>query len=229
MILGSNGEKMSKSRGNVISPDDIANDYGADTLRTYEMFIGAFELSASWSDDGVKGCRRFLERVWKLKDMLTQDDGYRADLETKMHQTIKKVSNDYESLKYNTAIAAMMALINDFYKKGSVSRGEYRTLLILLNPVAPHITEELWQNAGFEGRLYQTAWPAYEEAKTVEETVEIALQINGKIRAVMNISKEEEKESVLTKAKEELGEKLTGNIIKEIYVPGRIVNFVVKM
>ena len=229
MILGSNGEKMSKSRGNVISPDDIANDYGADTLRTYEMFIGAFELSASWSDDGVKGCRRFLERVWKLKDMLTQDDGYRADLETKMHQTIKKVSNDYESLKYNTAIAAMMALINDFYKKGSVSRGEYRTLLILLNPVAPHITEELWQNAGFEGRLYQTAWPTYEEAKTVEETVEIALQINGKIRAVMNISKEEEKESVLTKAKEELGEKLTGNIIKEIYVPGRIVNFVVKM
>lgn len=229
MILGSNGEKMSKSRGNVISPDDIANDYGADTLRTYEMFIGAFELSASWSDDGVKGCRRFLERVWKLKDMLTQDDGYRADLETKMHQTIKKVSNDYESLKYNTAIAAMMALINDFYKKGSVSRGEYRTLLILLNPVAPHITEELWQNAGFEGRLYQTSWPAYEEAKTVEETVEIALQINGKIRAVMNISKEEEKESVLTKAKEELGEKLTGNIIKEIYVPGRIVNFVVKM
>jgi len=229
MILGSNGEKMSKSRGNVISPDDIANDYGADTLRTYEMFIGAFELSASWSDDGVKGCRRFLERVWKLKDMLTQDDGYRADLETKMHQTIKKVSNDYESLKYNTAIAAMMALINDFYKKGSVSRGEYRTLLILLNPVAPHITEELWQNAGFEGRLYQTDWPAYEEAKTVEETVEIALQINGKIRAVMNISKEEEKESVLTKAKEELGEKLTGNIIKEIYVPGRIVNFVVKM
>jgi len=229
MILGSNGEKMSKSRGNVISPDDIANDYGADTLRTYEMFIGAFELSASWSDDGVKGCRRFLERVWKLKDMLTQNDGYRADLETKMHQTIKKVSNDYESLKYNTAIAAMMALINDFYKKGSVSRGEYRTLLILLNPVAPHITEELWQNAGFEGRLYQTSWPAYEEAKTVEETVEIALQINGKIRAVMNISKEEEKESVLTKAKEELGEKLTGNIIKEIYVPGRIVNFVVKM
>ena len=135
MILGSNGEKMSKSRGNVVNPDDIVQDYGADTLRTYEMFIGAFDLSASWSEEGVKGCRRFLERVWKLQDILTSEEGYSADLETKMHQTIKKVSSDFENLKYNTAIAAMMSLINEFYKKNSITRGEYKTLLTLLNPV----------------------------------------------------------------------------------------------
>ena len=166
MILGSNGEKMSKSRGNVVNPDDIVREYGADTLRTYEMFIGAFDLSAAWSDDGVKGCRRFLERVWKLQDIMTEETGYSADLETKMHQTIKKVSSDFENLKYNTAIAAMMALINDFYKKNSVTKGEFKTLLTLLNPVAPHITEELWQIVGFEGKIYQTSWPEYDEAKT---------------------------------------------------------------
>ena len=150
MILGENGEKMSKSRGNVVNPDDIVNDYGADTLRTYEMFIGAFDLSASWSEDGVKGCRRFLERVWKLQSMMTEDEGYSKDLETKMHQTIKKVSNDFENLKFNTAIAAMMSLINEFYKKNSVTKGEYKTLITLLNPVAPHMTEELWSILGGE-------------------------------------------------------------------------------
>lgn len=144
MILGENGEKMSKSRGNVINPDDIVNEFGADTLRTYEMFIGAFELAASWSNEGVKGCRRFLERVWKLQDMLTDEGGFSKDMETKMHQTMKKVSSDFETLKYNTAIAAMMALLNDFYKKGSITKGELKTFLILLNPVAPHITEEMW-------------------------------------------------------------------------------------
>ena len=143
MILGENGEKMSKSRGNVVNPDDIVREYGADTLRTYEMFIGAFDLAASWSEDGVKGCRRFLERVWKLQDIMTEEEGYSKDLETKMHQTIKKVSYDFENLKYNTAIAAMMSLLNDFYKKGSITKGEFKTLIILLNPVAPHITEEL--------------------------------------------------------------------------------------
>ncbi len=174
MILGENGEKMSKSRGNVVNPDDIVQAYGADTLRTYEMFIGAFDLSASWSEDGVKGCRRFLERVWKLQTIMTDEEGYSADMETKMHQTIKKVSQDFESLKYNTAIAAMMALINDFYKKNAVTKGEYKTLITLLNPVAPHITEELWQIIGGEGRVYETTWPEYDEAKTVESTVEIA-------------------------------------------------------
>jgi leucyl-tRNA synthetase len=228
MILGSNGEKMSKSRGNVVNPDDIVRDYGADTLRTYEMFIGAFDLSASWSEDGVKGCRRFLERVWKLQDILTEEEGYSSDMEVKVHQTIKKVSNDFESLKYNTAIAAMMSLINEFYKKNSITRGEFRTLLTLLNPVAPHITEEIWQKSGFEGRVYQTSWPEYEEAKTVEATVEIAVQINGKTRATLNIDKAEEKDAVIAKAKEVIADKLTGNIVKEIYVPGRIVNIVCK-
>lgn len=228
MILGSNGEKMSKSRGNVVNPDDIVRDYGADTLRTYEMFIGAFELSASWSEDGVKGCRRFLDRVWKLQDILTDGDGYSSDLEVKMHQTIKKVSSDFENLKYNTAIAAMMALINDFYKKNTITRGEFKTLLTLLNPVAPHITEEIWQKAGYEGRIYQTSWPEYEEAKTQELTVEIAVQINGKTRATLNINKNEEKDVVIAKAKEILADKLTGTIVKEIYVPCRIVNLVQK-
>ena len=228
MILGSNGEKMSKSRGNVVNPDDIVQDYGADTLRTYEMFIGAFDLSASWSEEGVKGCRRFLERVWKLQDILTDEEGYSADLETKMHQTIKKVSSDFENLKYNTAIAAMMSLINEFYKKNAITRGEYKTLLTLLNPVAPHITEELWQTAGFEGRLYQAAWPEFEEEKTVESVVEIGVQVNGKMRVTIKVSKDETKENVIAMAKEALGDKLTGNIVKEIYVPGRIVNIVVK-
>ena len=228
MILGENGEKMSKSRGNVVNPDDIVNEYGADTLRTYEMFIGAFDLAASWSEDGVKGCRRFLERVWKLQDLMTDEEGYSKDLETKMHQTIKKVSTDFENLKYNTAIAAMMALINDFYKKNSITKGEFKALITLLNPVAPHITEELWENAGFEGRVYQAKWPAYDEAKTVESSVEIALQINGKIRGTLMIDKDAAKDDVIAKAKEELADKLTGNIVKEIYVPGRIVNIVMK-
>ena len=229
MILGENGEKMSKSRGNVVNPDDIVQAYGADTLRTYEMFIGAFDLSASWSEDGVKGCRRFLERVWKLQTIMTDEEGYSSDMETKMHQTIKKVSLDFENLKYNTAIAAMMSLINDFYKKNAVTKGEYKTLLTLLNPVAPHITEELWEMIGGEGHVYQTAWPEYDEAKTVESTVEIAVQINGKTRATLSIGKDDAKEDVLAKAKETIADKLEGkNIIKEIYVPGRIVNIVAK-
>ena len=229
MILGENGEKMSKSRGNVVNPDDIVQAYGADTLRTYEMFIGAFDLSASWSEDGVKGCRRFLERVWKLQTIMTDEEGYSSDMETKMHQTIKKVSLDFENLKYNTAIAAMMSLINDFYKKNAVTKGEYKTLLTLLNPVAPHITEELWEMIGGEGHVYQTAWPEYDEAKTVESTVEIAVQINGKTRATLSIGKDDAKEDVLAKAKETIADKLEGkNIIKEIYVPGKIVNIVAK-
>ena len=228
MILGENGEKMSKSRGNVVNPDDIVQEYGADTLRTYEMFIGAFDLAASWSEDGVKGCRRFLDRVWKLQDLMTDEEGYSKDLEIKMHQTIKKVSNDFENLKYNTAIAAMMTLLNDFYKKGSITRGELKTLIILLNPVAPHITEEMWQIIGCEGRVYQQTWPEFEEAKTVESSVEIAVQINGKVKGTLGIQKDDPKDQVIAKAKEVIADKLTGNIIKEIYVPGRLVNIVMK-
>ena len=228
MILGENGEKMSKSRGNVVNPDDIVDVYGADTLRTYEMFIGAFDLAASWSEDGVKGCRRFLDRVWKLQDSVTDEKGYSKDMETKMHQVIKKVSNDFENLKYNTAIAAMMALLNDFYKKGSVTADEFKTLLILLNPVAPHITEELWSVKNYGGYVYQQTWPEFDETKTVESTVEIAVQINGKTKATLAIGKEDPKDEVIAKAKEIIADKLTGNVIKEIYVPGRIVNIVMK-
>jgi len=228
MILGNNGEKMSKSRGNVVNPDDIVLEYGADTLRTYEMFIGAFDLSASWSEDGVKGCRRFLERVWKLQDIMTEENGYSDDLRTKMHQTIKKVSSDFENLKYNTAIAAMMSLINEFYKKNSVTKGEYQTLLLLLNPVAPHVTEELWKIAGGDGRAYNHAWPDYDEQLTIEDTIEIAVQVNGKVRSSLVIGKDEAKEEIIRKAREVIADKFSGTVVKEIYVPGRLVNIVMK-
>ncbi len=228
MILGENGEKMSKSRGNVVNPDDIVMDYGADTLRTYEMFIGAFDLSASWSENGVKGCRRFLERVWKLQDILVDGDSYRSEFETKMHQLIKKVSTDYENLKYNTAIAAMMSILNDFSKDGKINRAEFETFLLLLNPVAPHITEEIWSVCGYKGRVYENTWPEYDEAKTVENTVEIAVQVNGKTRATVAIPVDAEKDSAIAAGKEALGAKLPANIVKEIYVPGRIINLVAK-
>lgn len=228
MILGENGEKMSKSRGNVVNPDDIVMDYGADTLRTYEMFIGAFDLSASWSENGVKGCRRFLERVWKLQDILVDGDSYRPEFETKMHQLIKKVSTDYENLKYNTAIAAMMSILNDFSKDGKINRAEFETFLLLLNPVAPHITEEIWSVCGYKGRVYENTWPEYDEAKTVENTVEIAVQVNGKTRATVAIPVDAEKDSAIAAGKEALGAKLPANIVKEIYVPGRIINLVAK-
>ena len=219
MILGENGEKMSKSRGNVVNPDDIVNEFGADTLRTYEMFIGAFELSAAWSNEGVKGCRRFLERVWKLQEIVTDEAGYSKELETRMHQTIKKVSSDFETLKYNTAIAAMMSLINDFYKAGKVTRDEFKTLLILLNPVAPHMTEELWQIMNYGGRLYQTSWPTYEEAKTVESEVEIAVQVNGKVRATIKIAADISKEDAIAAGKAAVADKLTGQIVRKSMFP----------
>ena len=231
MILGENGEKMSKSRGNVVNPDDVVNEFGADTLRTYEMFIGAFDLSAAWSMEGVKGCRRFLERVWKLQDMIIDGDNYRPEMETKIHQTIKKVSNDFEGLKFNTAIAAMMALVNDFYKANSVTKGEYATLILLLNPVAPHMTEELWEMHFGNGRVYQQKWPEYDEAKTVESTVEIAVQINGKVKATLKVGLDEDEASIKEKAYAipVITDLTAGkNIVKEIYVKGRILNIVAK-
>ncbi len=231
MILGENGEKMSKSRGNVVNPDDVVDEYGADTLRTYEMFIGAFDLSAAWSMEGVKGCRRFLDRVWKLQDMLMDGESYRPELETKIHQTIKKVSNDFEGLKFNTAIAAMMALVNDFYKANSVNKAEYATLLLLLNPVAPHMTEELWEMIYSNGRIYQQSWPEYDEAKTIESMVEIAVQINGKVKATVKVALDEDEASVKEKAHAipTIADLTAGkNIVKEIYVKGRILNIVAK-
>ncbi len=231
MILGANGEKMSKSRGNVVNPDEVVEQYGADTMRLYEMFIGDFEKAVPWSENGVKGCRRFLERVWKLQEMMTPEEGISKDMETWIHKTIKKVSLDDESLKFNTAIAAMMALVNEFYQKGSVTRGEMRILLLLLGPDAPHITEEMWEACGFSGRLYQQSWPVWDEAKTVEDMITIAVQINGKAKGTLRISKDADQAAAMTafRADERLMAQIEGKtIIKEIYVPGRIVNVVVK-
>jgi leucyl-tRNA synthetase len=229
MILGSNGEKMSKSRGNVVNPDDIIDEYGADTLRTYEMFIGAFDQAANWSMEGVQGCRRFLDRVWKLQDIVKDGDEYSKDLEVKIHQTIRKVSGDFETLKYNTGIAALMSLINDFYKAGSITKADLKTFLLLLNPVAPHITEEIWAAEGFEGRVYQAKWPEYEEDKCVENTVTIAVQVLGKLRGTFEEDRNASKETMIARAKETVPKYLDGKeIVKEIYVPGKLVNFVVK-
>lgn len=230
MILGENGVKMSKSRGNVVNPDEVVEEFGADTMRLYEMFIGDFEKAAPWSTQGVKGCRRFAERVWKLQDMVVEGDQYRPNMETSMHRTIKKVSQDFESLKFNTGIAALMALLNQFYEQGSVVRAELKTYLQLLNPVAPHMTEEMWETLGFEGHIFQSVWPEYDEAKTVDQTIEIAVQINGKMRSAVQIAKDASQEEALAAAKqnEKIASILEGKTIrKEIYVPGRIINFVV--
>ena len=231
MILGENGEKMSKSRGNVVNPDDVISEYGADTLRLYEMFIGDFEKSAPWSSASIKGCKRFLDRTFALSELLTDGDGYSPELEKSFHKTIKKVSEDIEDLKFNTAIAAMMALINEIYDKKAVTKGEMKTFLRLLNPFAPHLTEELWQSCGFEGLLAKAEWPAYEEAKTIENETEIPVQINGKLRSVITVAKDLPKEAVLAAAKadEKIVQQTEGKtIVKEIYVPGKLVNIVVK-
>ena len=231
MILGANGEKMSKSRGNVVNPDDIIAEYGADTLRMYEMFMGAFDQEAPWSTESIKGCFKFLEKVYRLMKIVTPEKGYSKELESTMHKTIKKVSDDYEKMKFNTAIAALMALINDINKLGKITKGELRTFLILLNPVAPHITEEMWQQAGFEGRLYQTTWPVYDESKTIEDEIEIPVQVNGKVRATIKVAKEADDEEIEKVAFENTDVlKFTDGheIVKKIYVPGRIYTVVVK-
>ena len=230
MILGENGEKMSKSRGNVVNPDDMVETFGADTFRTYEMFIGAFDQATPWSINGVKGCYRFIERVWNLQDILTDDEGYSADFEKAMHKTIKKVTEDYDKMKFNTGIAALMALINDFYKKGSVTRGELKTFITLLNPAVPHLTEEMWERANFGGCLNETSWPVYDEAKCVDDTVEIVAQINGKVKDKIvipaNISKEEMEKVALEN--EKIVELIAGKqVLKVICVPGTLVNIVI--
>ncbi|NLJ74312.1 MAG: leucine--tRNA ligase [Firmicutes bacterium] len=231
MILGENNEKMSKSRGNVINPDDVVNEYGADTLRLYEMFIGDFEKSVPWSQDGVRGCRRFLDRFWKLQEMVMPGTEYTSELETKMHQTIKKVSEDYENLKFNTAIAAQMALLNDILQRGTINEAEIKTMLILLNPVAPHITEEMWVNLGFPGMVNEQSWPTWDEEKTVEQTVDIAVQVNGRVRGQITVDLTDPVELARAKAldNENILRFVEGKtIVKEIYVPGRIYNIVVK-
>ena len=231
MILGENGEKMSKSRGNVVNPDDIVREYGADTMRLYEMFIGDFEKSAPWSTSSIKGCKRFLDRVWALQDILNDSEEYSKELESAFHKAIKKVGEDIEEMKFNTAIATLMALINDVADHKSISRKELATFLILLNPFAPHITEEIWEEQNFGGMLNQQSWPEYDEAKCVDATVEIAVQISGKIKARINVPTDATKEQLLAAAKENgvIASILEGKtIVKEIVVPGKLVNIVAK-
>ena len=231
MILGENGEKMSKSRGNVVNPDDIVNEYGADTLRLYEMFIGDFEKSAPWSINSLRGCRRFIERFWNLQNILTEEDGIRPELETSFHKTIRKVTEDIETLKFNTAIASMMALINEISDKGSITKGEMRIFTLLLSPFAPHVCEEVWANLAFGGMVCQQEWPAYDEAKCRESTVEIVVQVNGKLRARVQVAADISKEDAIAaaKAEEKVAAALEGkNVVKEIYVPGKLVNLVVR-
>jgi len=231
MIMGENNEKMSKSRGNVVNPDDIIGEFGADTLRLYEMFIGDFEKSVPWSDNSVKGCRRFLDRIWNLQDDILEGDVFSPELEILMNKTIKKVSEDYETLKFNTAIAAMMSLINDFKRVGKVNRAEYRTLLLLLNPVAPHISEELWSVLGFEGMITEQTWPKYDPNKVVEDVIEMAVQINGKVRGLISLPIDATGEMAKALAMEDEKIKIFiegKTIVKEIFVPGKIFNIVVK-
>ncbi len=231
MILGENGEKMSKSRGNVINPDEIIENYGADTMRVYEMFIGDFEKAAPWSQSSIKGSKRFLDKVWALADIMTDESGYRKEIEAEMHRTIKKVTEDIEELKMNTAIAALMSLLNVIQSSGKITRDEYKTFITLLNPFAPHITEELWTLCGFEGMLNETKWPLFDQSKCVDATVEIVVQINGKIRARVNVAADISAPDAIALAKEQeaVAAEISGkNIIKELYVPKKLVNIVVK-
>ena len=230
MILGENGEKMSKSRGNVVNPDEIIETYGADTMRVYEMFIGDFEKAAPWSQSSIKGSKRFLDKVWALQNNIV-DGGYREEIESEIHRTIKKVTEDIEGLKMNTAIAALMSLLNTIQGTGSITREEFKTFIILLNPFAPHITEELWVNNGFDGMLNEAKWPTYDEAKCVDATVEIVVQINGKIKARLNVPADISSADALALAKENdtIKNEISGkNIIKELYVPKKLVNIVIK-
>ena len=231
MILGENGEKMSKSRGNVVNPDDIVRDYGADAMRVYEMFMGDFEKAAPWSMSSIKGSKRFLEKVFAFSDMLTDGDEYSNELETEFHKTVKKVTEDIEGLKMNTAIAALMSLLNEIYAKGSINRAEMKTYLLLLNPFAPHITEELWQQCGFDGMLNEVSWPVYDKKKCVDATVELAVQVCGKIRARINVPADISSADAIALAKQQetVSREIEGkNIIKELYVPGRLINIVAK-
>ncbi len=231
LILGPDGDKMSKSKGNVIDPLDVVNEYGADVLRTYVLFMGDYEKAAPWSESSVKGCKRFIDRVWGLQDILVPGDDFSKELESSFHKTIKKVSEDIETLKYNTAIAALMTLINQIYDNGKITVAELKAFITMLNPFAPHVTEEIWEEQSFGGMLATSKWVEYDEAKCVEDTVEIVVQINGKIRAKLMIASNVESDEAiaLAKADEKISAEIAGKtIVKELYVPGRLVNIVVK-
>ena len=232
MILGENGEKMSKSRGNVVNPDDIVNEFGADTLRMYEMFIGDFEKAAPWNPSSIRGCRKFIERYWNLQDMLIGGDTIRPELERAFHKTIKKVGDDIENIKFNTAIAALMSLINEIYAVGSVNKCELRIFSILMNPFAPHVTEEVYEACALgKGILAEDQWPSYDESKIKEDTIEIAVQVNGRIKTRLNIAADALQDDVLALAKADakVAAAVVGmKIVKELYIKGRLVNIVVK-
>ncbi len=232
LILGPDGVKMSKSRGNVIDPNEVVDVFGADVLRTYVLFMGDYEQAAPWSENSVKGCKRFVDRIWNLQEILTDGDEFSKELSSSFHKTIKKVTEDIEALKYNTAIAALMTLLNAIYTKGSINKAELKALLLLVNPFAPHVTEEMWEVCGF-GKMMAAdgEWPTYDEAKCVDETIEIVVQINGKIRAKLNVAADIEQADAIAAAKadEKVAAELDGkNIIKEIYVKGKLVNIVAK-
>ncbi len=231
LILGPDGDKMSKSKGNVVDPNDVVDEYGADVLRTYVLFMGDYEKAAPWSKSSVKGCKRFIDRTWALQDILTDGDEYSKELESAFHKTIKKVSEDIEGMKFNTAIAALMTLLNDIYAKGSINKAELKTYVTLLNPFAPHITEEIWEAQGFGGMLADGHWVDYDEAKCVDDEIEIVAQINGKVRAKLMIPAEIDSAEAIALAKEDpvIATAIDGkHIVKELYVKGRLVNIVVK-
>ena len=229
MILGTNGEKMSKSKGNVINPDDIVNEFGADTFRVYEMFMGPFDQVAAWSMESIRGCGKFLDRVWNMQNMLVDGNTYSKETEKMMHKAIKKVSQDIEDMKFNTSISTFMTIVNEFYKIGKINKAEFKTFLTLLNPFAPHITEELNKIAGFEADISTYAWPDYDESKTVDDEITLPIQFNGKLKATITISVDEDESSVKEKVHNAIDSKLDGkNIIKEIYVKNKIYNIVVK-
>ena len=229
MILGTNGEKMSKSKGNVINPDDIVNEFGADTFRVYEMFMGPFDQVAAWSMESIRGCGKFLDRVWNMQNMLVDGDAYSKETEKMMHKAIKKVSQDIEDMKFNTSISTFMTIVNEFYKIGKINKAEFKTFLTLLNPFAPHITEELNKISGFEADISTYAWPDYDESKTVDDEITLPIQFNGKLKATITISVDEDESSVKEKVHNAIDSKLDGkNIIKEIYVKNKIYNIVVK-
>ena len=232
MILGENGEKMSKSRGNVVNPDDVVNEFGADTLRLYEMFIGDFEKAAPWSNAGIKGCRRFIERYWNLQSILVDGEAIRPEMENSFHKAIKKVSYDIENLKFNTAIAALMALMNVIAEKGSINKAELSVFTMLLNPFAPHVTEEVWSEMKLgEGMVTEQIWPKYDESKCKDDVIEIVVQVNGKVRTRLSVAADIQKDDAiaLAKAEDRIAAEINGkNVVKEIYVPGKLVNIVVK-
>ncbi|MBR2876698.1 MAG: class I tRNA ligase family protein, partial [Clostridia bacterium] len=231
LILGPDGEKMSKSKGNVVDPNEVVDQFGADVLRSYVLFMGDYEKAAPWSETSVKGCKRFIDRIWNLQEITVDGNEYSKELEVSFHKTIKKVSEDIENMKYNTAIASLMTLLNEIYDKGAITKGELRTFLTLVNPFAPHVSEELWEVMSFGGMLAVSPWVSYDEAKTVDSTIEVPVQICGKLRATVTISKDADAATAISAAKadEKVQEMLEGKqIIKEIYVPGKIINIVAK-